>query len=120
MTGFQARLDRFPPVVCRLLAKHPWGPPFTSQEIASRSGLSEYKVVALSPLTSWDEVSVRDMRAFLKGCDMDFDNGEAMNRVRCYLKSKSKRMFVHLRRSKQKEYFAELAEIAMTFIAQNW
>lgn len=120
MNRFQQRLDRFPPVICRLLAKHQWGPPLTSREVADRSGLSLYRVDAISTLTSWNEVTVGDMRAFLTGCGLDFQDSKAMNRVHCYLRSRSKNKFVHLRRSPDRDYFAGLAEIAMKFIAEHW
>jgi len=118
--GFQHKLDRFPPVVCRLFARHRWGLPLDNRELAERSGLSEYKVVSMSTLTSWDSVTVGDMRAFLRGCGLDFDRRESMNRIGCYLRSKAHSKFVHLRRSPHRDYFAELARIAMEFIAQNW
>ncbi len=113
-------LDRFPPVVLRLFARHKFGPPLTSREIAERAGLSEYKVVAISSLTSWDEVSVHDMRAFLQGCGIDF-GWRTMNRINSYLRSKTKTgsPWRHLRKTRD-GYMEELLVIAMQFIAKNW
>lgn len=99
MNAFWSVAEKFPPVLVRLLARHRGGPPFTTQEIAERSGgvLSDYDVVAISHALSWDAIPFKQMRAFLHACDCDFCSRESMNRKSVYLKTPHK--FRYLRRS---------------------
>lgn len=84
------KLERFPPVLVRLLARLPseeTGYPraMTDEEIAARSDLSVSTVAALSRLTSWDDVSLRHLRAFVLGCGVDFADRVAMRRLTRYI-----------------------------------
>lgn len=64
------KLDRVPPWVCRVLARHRRRP-LTSEEIARRSGLTPSWVNRLSRKTTWAGVSVASADAFLAGCGVD-------------------------------------------------
>ena len=86
--NFWQKADRFPPVLVRLLARHPKGRPLTVPEIAGRSGLSHWQIESLSRLTSWDAVDLHSMRRFLTGCGLDFERLDAMHRVNEYLRER--------------------------------
>lgn len=74
--------DSFPPILCRLLARHRYGRPLTTEEIVRYSGvLSHAMVEAISESTSWRDVRLGDMRAFLKGCNLDFCDTTTMRRT---------------------------------------
>lgn len=85
--GFYARVDSFPPILCRLLARRNCKP-LTTAEIASKAGLYQFVVETLSQKTSWDEVDVVTMRRFTKVCGVDFDDAKCMRRVEDYLRSR--------------------------------
>jgi hypothetical protein len=93
------RIDRYPPILVRLLARHPRSLPLTDAEIAQRSGglLGPYQVGAISQALSWDRIAVGDMRAFLLACGFDICNRRDVKRVEVYLKTRAS--FRYLRRS---------------------
>lgn len=101
---FWYRVDQFSPLLCRLLARHKRGLPLTDEEIAAFGGntLTPYDVRCIAELESWDDVRLRDMRAFLRGCGLDFCDRESMHRVTEYLKMKKNR-FQYLKKSPQWE-----------------
>lgn len=104
---FWTRLDRYPPVLCRLLAREKRGRPLTTVEIADTSGLPPAKVEAISASVSWDGVEVEDMRRFAQACGCDFDQQKDMRRVEDYLRKRPK--FTYLKRSSQwKNYYYPL------------
>lgn len=81
MLSLQAKLLRFPPAICFVLArtKVPGKGrgvlrPLTVQEISERSGLPEHRVIALSWALSWNDVTCGEMLAFTKGCGIDFND----------------------------------------------
>ena len=80
--------DTLPPILCRLLARH--GPrwPRTDEDIARDSGLAIHEVYLISLQTDWDGVDLRSARAFLRGCHINFDSRNQMQRIRRYLKGK--------------------------------
>ncbi len=94
---FWTRLKRYPPVLCRLLAREKRGRPLTTAEIAQRSGLPPARVEAISASTTWHGVEVPDMKAFLQACGTDFDHQKDMRRVEDYLRKRPK--FTYLKRS---------------------
>lgn len=68
----QQQLDKFPPALCRLVArKHRGRRPLTRREIASRSGLSLRQVDYLSKRTTWGGTTVKAMCAFATACGVD-------------------------------------------------
>lgn len=104
---FWTRLDRYPPVLCRLLAREKRGRPLTTAEIADTSGLPPAKVEAISASVSWDGVEVDDMKRFAQACGCDFDQQKDMRRVEDYLRKRPK--FTYLKRSSQwKNYYYPL------------
>lgn len=104
---FWKRLDRYPPVLCRLLARQKRGRPLTTREIAETSGLPPAKVEAISESVNWDGVGVYEMRGFTKACGCDFTNQSDMRRVEDYLRKRPK--FTYLRKSPfWREYYYPL------------
>lgn len=88
MTSFWITANRFPPILCRMLARRKNGPPLSDDEIATRSGLTALEIRLLSLQTSWDTINLGDMRRFLCGCGMDFHDAAAMARAKDYLRKK--------------------------------
>ena len=87
-----AKLEFFPPAVCRLLARTVSSGksvvrPKTAEEIAQDSGLPVTEVQSLSWKTSWDDVPVTKVKAFSLGCGVDFSNPKSMHRQTVYLSS---------------------------------
>ncbi len=117
---FQQRLDRFPPILIRLLVtrggKHDrtlptaqprWVP--TDRELADSCGLTmaEFKFVSYS--TRWDGPVMAYLARYLRGCDVDLESR------RCFLRLQWMRdhgTFTHLRASPLYDFqFAEMLEI---------
>ncbi len=65
-------LDRFPPVLCRLLARKKHGlRPMTNCNIAFVSGLSLRTVARLSQLRSWRGVTIDVIQKFSMACGVN-------------------------------------------------
>lgn len=94
---FWTRVNRFSPILCRLLARHPYGPPLTEAEIAQRSGLAPYQILTLSALPSWHGVDLFTMKRFTEACGLDFTSSKTCKRIEVYLKGRP--TFKYLRRS---------------------
>lgn len=103
--NFWERSEKFSPILCRLLARHPHGKPLTNDELAIRmatdrgrpSGCGHYTIGTLSKATSWEDCTLPIMRVFLQACRIDFCNVGQMKRVDSYLRSKPS--FTYLRKS---------------------
>lgn len=103
---FWQRIDKYPPVLCRLLARLPKGRPLTDAEIAEKSGLSQAQVEAYSRQTDWTGIDLPNARSFMLGCGTDLSNRAHCKRIVVYLKSQPKQhrsRFTHLRRDPQWE-----------------
>jgi len=85
---FWKRVDDYPPILCRLMAKHRPGPAMTTGEIAKRSGFSEYEVLALSEMVTWEGVNLVTFRRFTTACGVDFLDSVCMKYVRDYLRKR--------------------------------
>lgn len=105
VTNFFERAKRFPPVLCRLLARRRHGSPLTTVEIAAASGLKPFVVEALSDATDWTGVDIFVLQKFTRGCGIDFTDGHSMKRKTVYLRGKVQNgrrvppSFAYLRRS---------------------
>lgn len=104
------KVDRFPPVLVRLLATRPGDRTtlLSDEEIVSRSGgtLRYGDVKHLSYLPSWDDVPLRVMRAFCRACDVDFADPARMRTLTRYLKGRPK--WAHLRRHRNYPEFRRM------------
>lgn len=85
--SFQRKLDRFPPVLCRLLAvRYPQGRrgmpiALTDEEIMQRGSIAIADFMWLSYSTSWAEIPEAKKNAFLKGCGIRLDNWRSYSRL---------------------------------------
>ncbi len=84
------RLDRFPPLVVRLLARRRQVSggvvALTVEEISKRSGLSALEVQSLSWLSSWDSVPVSKIKKFSEACGIDFASRVNMREQSAYIR----------------------------------
>lgn len=115
--SFLKKLDLYPPVRCRLVAVHypngpkKWPVPLSNEQIVQGTNLelSHAEVAYLSSLTSWDDVPLRKIKLFLKGCRLKFENWGAFKRIG-RLANRGK--FFYLRRDDNWEpVFSQLVEI---------
>jgi len=79
------KLDSFPPIVCRILARDPKARaktqrPLTDREIAARSGLRVDQVISLSWLCTWEFVPVDVMKKFTAACGINFEDYPTMQK----------------------------------------
>lgn len=66
------KLNRFPPFVCRLVARKLHGREALSErEIAERSGLSRKHVRTLSHARTWDNIPLATADRFAAGCGVN-------------------------------------------------
>lgn len=103
------KLQNFPPVLVRLLAKDGRNA-MTDRQIveASDGALTLADVKRLSLLDSWEEVNVRHLREFTTACRVDLsDRNEWRNACR-YMKRPK---FEHLRTHQEWPYFRELLAV---------
>lgn len=84
------KLDRFPPVAVRLLARvsaNRHTRALLDGEVASQSeGLTIREVRHISRLATWDEVTVGTMRMFLRGCGADLDSRDWLRQNAAYMR----------------------------------
>lgn len=108
------KLERFPPVLVRLLARTPsedtsYPRAMTDEEIAVRGNLSVSSVAALSRLTTWDDVTVRQFKAFTLACGVDFADRDVMRRLTRYISKTPS--FGYLRRDEEWPKYRELMKL---------
>ncbi len=66
------RLNKFPPFLCRLVARKNHGEELLSErDIAKRSGLARDYVRRLSRLTAWDQVPTKTVQRFSDACGVN-------------------------------------------------
>lgn len=85
---FWKRVERFPPILCRLLARKPYGRPLTDTEIAQKAGLSTYQVCTLAQSADWRGVDIYTMRSFMQACGININDHNSIRRVENYLAGK--------------------------------
>jgi hypothetical protein len=106
--GIWKKLKQFPPVLVRLMGRDHRGNALTEQQIvaASNGTLTLADIRRLSLLTSWDEVSVRQLESLTKACGIDFANRAHVRNANRYLK---RGRFDYLKRDAASwPYFQEL------------
>lgn len=104
------KLDQYPPVLVRLLAKHPDGRVMSDTDIVRADpGLSLAEVRRLSLLPDWQNVSVSLMRAFVRACRVDFANREQMRNANRYVTRDPK--FRHLTRDPNFPAYREMLRV---------
>lgn len=112
---FQQRLERFPPILIRLLTvrgpgNRRWVP--TDAQLANACGLSMAEFKWASYSTSWKDLPDRVKYAYLRGCDIDLEKRRHFRRL---MWMKTHGIFSHLKRSELwSVQFAEQLEIYAT------
>src|SRR5688572_19186637 len=96
---FRHRLERFPPILLRLLARERRGRPLTVNEIAARAGLPVSEVVEMSHLLSWHHVTMAKFLGFCDGCRIDLLDRSCVRRIEDYLRKGPK--FKYLRTNQE-------------------
>ena len=80
----------------------------TTREIADKSGLSEYEVLALSEMTKWESVDLETFRRFTFACGVAFLDSTCMKYVRDYLRKRPVR-FKYLKTTQEwDDYYVPL------------
>lgn len=87
--SFYNRVSRFPPILCRLLARHSNGPVLTDEEIAARSGLEPHQVFIIGNSMTWRGIDVFTLKSFTEGCGVDFTSRLCMKRIENYLQGRT-------------------------------
>ena len=91
--NFVQSLINFPPILCRLLARHKNGPPLSTEEIVQRSAkhstlenaLGHNKVEYISDSDNWRGIEIFDALAFMHGCRVDLTNPKNVRWIKDYL-----------------------------------
>lgn len=103
---FYRRMERYPPILCRLLARNrPGGRAMTNEELAEKSGLDGATVHFLSSQGSWRGIDVYTLRSFTDACGIGFADAKAIKRADVYIRGRvvggrrTPPNFRHLRRS---------------------
>ena len=117
MSVFYERIDKYPPVLVRLMARKPRASgsgngtrPLTTKEIADQSGLPSSMVEGLSHATTWRGVDVYTVRDFTVACGVDFTNPLHMKRLAQYLHKRG--AFHYLRKAEAwGSYYIHLVRI---------
>lgn len=104
--AFFHRVTKFPPILCRLLARSkPRGPAASAEDIVRKSGLSPADVHFISWKTDWEGIDIFKLRAFTNACGVSFERTSDIKRAETYLrgnKRSGRRIppnFRHLRKS---------------------
>ena len=105
---FWERVEKYPPILCRIFARKPRGLPLDTAEIAARSGLNPAQVDAISQSLDWRGIDLPTAVAFMRACNADFASRSQFRKFRQSVKRKAYR---HLRRSALWEsYYKPLLE----------
>lgn len=113
-TTIWKKLEAYPPILCRLLARKGKGRfnerIMTDEEIAEVGNMKLSDVKSLSWKTSWDDVPFRQVRQFSMACRVDFTDTENMKKhVR--LINRKTQSFWHIRKSSHREKFTEMLRV---------
>jgi len=103
MISIEERLDRFSPLVCRLLAREGESNksirPLTDEAIATASGLPLDVVISMSWRCSWEGVPVDIMLRFSTACGVVMSDRKIMAKHLQYLRSPKNKKWSYLKRS---------------------
>ena len=112
------KVQKFPPVLVRLLARKPCGTAMSDIDIVNRSGgrLLLADVRRLGYLTSWDDVSVRNLRDFTYACRVDIADPAQLKNLNRYVKNPK---FGHLQRHADWVQFREMLRVYAESLLHN-
>lgn len=99
--------DKFPPCLCRLLARKNHGhAPLSVRELAEKTGLSKSTIAELSLRRTWSGVSIDTVVKFSQACGVDlFRPRDTV----AYLR-RSKRAHLKNADAQQKKFFLRLCQ----------
>lgn len=109
-----SKLDRYPPVLIRLLAKNPDGTAMTDDQIGRH--IDPALVGWLSLKTNWSDVPVQHARSFISACRADLGDRNWVRRTNRYVKPDSNAKFTHLVNSPEWPRFKRLLAIYVSSI----
>lgn len=85
---FWTRVDRFPPILMRLLAIDEHRKPISTLALSQASGLSPAMIEAISQSTEWDQIPLQTFRKFSSSCRIDLMDRTQSKRANSYLNGK--------------------------------
>ena len=106
---FWEKLELFSPPYVRLYAakrKQGHAEEMTDEEIAKNSGLSLSQVHRITWSRDWDDVTIGEMKKFLRGCNADFTIREKCHHMKLLFARNA--AFRHCHRSKDRDFYARL------------
>lgn len=117
--NFWQKLERYPPVLVRLLARHPVTGEALSDErvydnaaiLSDTAGLPAlpwHDLQWIAHATDWDHVPVGKMQVFCHACNVDFTDPARLKVLNRYLKDAK---FTHLKRHPDWPQFKKLLKI---------
>jgi hypothetical protein len=109
MSRFFTLLERYPPVLVRLLARRN-RQTITTERIASDMGVTPMYALQISSRHDWRGLSIDNFMGFTCACNLDLTNTGDVNRVETYLrKNQGRPMFKYLTRDPEwKTYYLPL------------
>jgi len=112
--SIEQRLRRFPPIVCRLLAREGGRHSrlLTDKEISERSKLSEPRVIGLSHLLTWNDVPCGQMLDFTRGCGVLIDDRDSMHKHWRHIRGRG--AFIYLK--KEPDYETRWKPMYQTYV----
>lgn len=88
--NFWQKLNEFPPIACRLLARERTISggvrAMPASAIALKAGMTTMEVNSLAWLTSWDSVPLAKIRPFMEACGVDLTNPQILRTHACYIR----------------------------------
>lgn len=107
------KLEIFSPVMVRLLAadrKRGTSWDLSDEEIAERAGMTVKEVQRIYWNKTWDDITLGQMKRFVKACNVDFANPKQMRVHSNFICKRTKG--IHLRRSKNHKLYESLIRFA--------
>jgi hypothetical protein len=115
MSNLWIKFNRYPPVLVRLLARHPNGDAMSDEELVTDQ-LTLADIKYLSYLASWDDVPVVLLFRFVTRCGVNFASPTRMKVLNRYLKNAR---FEHLRRHKMWPEFRSMLAVYVTTLKKK-
>ena len=96
-------IDEYTPKCLRLLARETMGGKriraISDEEIALKMGKTVVEVKHIYLSDTWDDITVGDMRSFIKACNFDPHDAFRRNKARAYARTPLGKKFTYLRKS---------------------
>lgn len=90
MSTFWEKLDSFPPIVCRLLARTRSDTggirPLSTEEIAQRFMTNPMNIMSLSWRCDWSGLDVKTVRSFTEACEVFLEDRDNLRKHAAYIR----------------------------------